>query len=55
MMDDPYLYCNSNLEWIFGYKPRFGVTHVDRENGFKRTPKQSAFVIKSIFDHAIAK
>jgi len=33
---------------------RFGVTHVDRENGkFTRTPKDSAFLNKKIFDHLI--
>lgn len=43
----------SNLEWSFGYAPRFGVTIVDRENGFKRTPKDSAYVLRNIFAHAI--
>ncbi|ORX36246.1 beta-glucosidase 1A [Kockovaella imperatae] len=37
-----------NLEWSNGYAPRFGVTHVDRANGFKRTPKQSAYTIKKL-------
>ncbi|KAH6869063.1 glycoside hydrolase, family 1, partial [Thelonectria olida] len=31
-----------NLEWDNGYKPRFGVTYVDRDNGYKRIPKNSA-------------
>jgi beta-glucosidase len=44
----------SNLEWVFGYDMRFGVTHVDRENEkYTRTPKDSAFLVKKIFDHLI--
>src|SRR4029077_7794540 len=30
-----------NFEWIFGYKPRFGLVEVDRET-FERRPKRSA-------------
>jgi beta-glucosidase len=30
-----------NFEWALGYKPRFGIVHVDRET-FARTPKPSA-------------
>ena len=37
-----------------GYAPRFGVTHVDRENGCKRTPKDSTKLVKAIFDHIVA-
>lgn len=36
-----------NYEWIFGYKPRFGLVAVDRSN-FKRTPKASAAVYAAI-------
>lgn len=38
-----------------GYRPRFGVTAVDRKNGFKRTPKQSAYVLRDIFAYALQK
>lgn len=38
-----------NLEWNAGYAPRFGVTHVDRLGEFKRTPKNSAYVLKQLF------
>ncbi|KAL2866577.1 glycoside hydrolase family 1 protein [Aspergillus lucknowensis] len=44
-----------NLEWNFGYKPRFGLTYVDRENGFKRIPKNSAMTVAAIWDHVVAK
>jgi beta-glucosidase/6-phospho-beta-glucosidase/beta-galactosidase len=33
-----------------GYGPRFGVTHVDRQNDFKRTPKRSSQVVKKLFE-----
>jgi beta-glucosidase len=36
-----------NFEWIFGYKPHFGLCSVDRQT-FKRTPKPSAAVIATI-------
>jgi beta-glucosidase len=36
-----------NFEWIFGYKPHFGLCAVDRQN-FKRTPKPSAAVLAAI-------
>ncbi len=36
-----------NFEWIFGYKPHFGLCSVDRQN-FKRTPKPSAAVLAAI-------
>lgn len=36
-----------NYEWVFGYKPRFGLMSVDRSN-FKRTPKPSATVYSQI-------
>ena len=47
-MDDgvPVLgYCHwsllDNFEWIFGYKPKFGLVSVDPQS-FARTPKPSA-------------
>jgi len=36
-----------NFEWIFGYKPRFGLCEVDRET-FVRKPKPSARVLGAI-------
>ncbi|WP_347304628.1 family 1 glycosylhydrolase (plasmid) [Croceibacterium sp. TMG7-5b_MA50] len=36
-----------NFEWIFGYKPRFGLVSVDRTT-FARTPKPSAEVLGRI-------
>ena len=36
-----------NFEWIFGYKPRYGLYSVDRQT-FKRTAKGSAQVLASI-------
>jgi beta-glucosidase len=36
-----------NYEWIFGYKPHFGLCAVDRQT-FKRTPKPSASVLAAI-------
>jgi beta-glucosidase len=36
-----------NFEWIFGYKPHFGLCSVDRQT-FKRTPKPSASVLSGI-------
>jgi beta-glucosidase len=53
-MDDgvPVLgYCHwsllDNFEWIFGYKPKFGLVSVDRTT-FARTPKPSAAVYGAI-------
>jgi beta-glucosidase len=36
-----------NFEWIFGYKPHFGLCSIDRET-FVRTPKPSARVLGAI-------
>jgi beta-glucosidase len=36
-----------NFEWIFGYKPTFGLVAVDRAT-FKRTPKPSAAIYGEI-------
>ena len=36
-----------NFEWIFGYKPKFGLCSVDRTT-FERTPKPSASVLGAI-------
>lgn len=43
----------SNLEWDKGYQPRFGITFVDRNDGLKRYPKESAYMLRDIFKHAI--
>ncbi|KFY87335.1 hypothetical protein V498_07206 [Pseudogymnoascus sp. VKM F-4517 (FW-2822)] len=40
-----------NLEWNNGYAPRFGVTYIDRENGYKRIPKNSAKTVADIWHH----
>lgn len=45
----------SNLEWNNGYSPRFGVTYIDRANGFKRIPKDSSKTVAAIWDHAVQK
>jgi len=37
--------CFDNLEWVFGYKNRFGIIHVDFETQ-TRTPKDSALMFK---------
>jgi beta-glucosidase len=39
-----------NFEWIFGYKPHYGLCAVDRQT-FKRTPKPSAAVLAAIARH----
>lgn len=31
-----------NIEWVLGRKPRFGLVHVDYDNDYRRTPKDSA-------------
>jgi len=36
-----------NFEWIFGYKPHYGLYSVDRQT-FRRTPKPSAAVLAAI-------
>ena len=36
-----------NFEWIFGYKPKYGLVAVDRQT-FRRTPKASAGVYSAI-------
>ena len=36
-----------NFEWLFGYRPKFGLCSLDRQS-FKRTPKPSAFVLGAI-------
>jgi beta-glucosidase len=36
-----------NFEWIFGFKPKYGLVAVDRTN-FRRTPKPSAAVLGAI-------
>ncbi|KFY53879.1 hypothetical protein V496_07362 [Pseudogymnoascus sp. VKM F-4515 (FW-2607)] len=44
-----------NLEWNNGYAPRFGVTYIDRENGYKRIPKNSAKTVADIWHHVTRK
>ena len=36
-----------NFEWSFGYRPRFGLVHVDFET-LKRTPKDSFYYYQDI-------
>jgi len=36
-----------NFEWLFGYKPKFGLHSFDRTT-FKRTPKPSAAIYGAI-------
>lgn len=31
-----------NIEWVLGRKPRFGLVHIDYEDDFRRTPKDTA-------------
>ncbi|KAK8870129.1 hypothetical protein IAR55_000699 [Kwoniella newhampshirensis] len=45
----------NTMEWYCGYGPRLGVTHVDRENGFKRYPKDCTKVVKAWMESAIRK
>ncbi|CAG9986595.1 unnamed protein product, partial [Clonostachys byssicola] len=44
-----------NLEWNFGYGPQFGLTYVDRKDGFKRIPKNSSKTVAAIWEHVIEK
>ncbi|KAK4233510.1 glycoside hydrolase superfamily [Achaetomium macrosporum] len=44
-----------NLEWNNGYTPRFGVTYIDRANGFQRVPKKSSQTGAAIWDHVVRK
>ena len=37
-----------NFEWSEGYKPRFGLIHIDYENGCTRTPKDSYNWFKTV-------
>lgn len=38
-----------NFEWASGYRPRFGLVHVDYET-LQRTPKQSAYWYKEVIE-----
>ncbi|RSH76766.1 uncharacterized protein EHS24_005344 [Apiotrichum porosum] len=42
-----------NLEWVWGYEPRYGLTIVDHENAFRRIPKHSAYLLRDIFRQVI--
>lgn len=44
-----------NFEWAEGYETRFGVTYVDYEGGQRREPKESALVLRPIFEELIKK
>lgn len=37
-----------NFEWAEGYGPKFGLIAVDRENGFRRAPKPSAWAFSRV-------
>ena len=37
-----------NFEWAEGFGPRFGIVHVDYQNGLKRTPKDSFYWFQSL-------
>ncbi|NNN20662.1 MAG: beta-glucosidase [Acidimicrobiales bacterium] len=39
-----------NFEWALGFKPRFGIVHVDK-NTLKRTPKDSAYWIQKFLQN----
>lgn len=43
-----------NFEWNDGYRVRFGVTHVDFENDYKRYPKDSARLIGDLIRGHVA-
>ena len=47
-----YLYWSlmDNWEWA-SWKPKFGLVSVDRENGYQRTPKPSAYFYKEIIEN----
>jgi beta-glucosidase len=41
-----------NIEWVLGQGPRFGLFHVDYENDFARTPKDSAHWFRALLTEA---
>ncbi|TXT11194.1 hypothetical protein VHUM_01945 [Vanrija humicola] len=45
-----------NIEWATGYVPRFGLTAVDFTSEKRtRTPKDSAFMLRRVFDHLVSR
>lgn len=40
-----------NFEWLSGYKPRFGIVHVNYET-LERTPKKSALWYRQLIDRS---
>jgi len=43
-----------NFEWAEGFGPRFGLFAVDYDNGFARTPRDSASVYAEIIRGGIS-
>jgi beta-glucosidase len=39
-----------NFEWTYGFEPRFGLIHVDYENDYKRTVRESAWMYAKIIE-----